>query len=76
MPDVCVGTAGSPVHGLLQRLHEHAAARLGAAYAPRSHGPLSSALRAFVAFATRCPERVLFKSPVGVLKSEVAAWNE
>lgn len=64
------------MNGLLRRLHEHAASKLGAAYAPRSRGPLSSALRAFAAFAAKCPERVLFKSPAGVSKSEAAAWNE
>lgn len=64
------------MHGLLRRLHDHAASRLGAAYAPRSRGPLSAALTAFTAFAARCPERVLFKSPEGVPKADAAAWNE
>lgn len=70
------GPAGGPVHGLLRRLHDRAAARLGAAFAPRSRGPLSSALHALAAFAARCPEHVLFKSPECVSRGEAAAWNE
>lgn len=50
------------MRGLLQRLHSQAAERLSRAFAPRSRGPLSSALKALAAFAEQCPERVLFKS--------------
>lgn len=64
------------MQGLLQRLHGQAAALLGTAYAPRSRGALSSALKAFASFAAECPERVLFKSPEGVSSGEAAAWNE
>ena len=64
------------MQGLLRRLHASAASRLSAAYAPRSRGPLSSALRALAAFAAKCPERVLFKSPASTSKEEAAAWNE
>ena len=62
--------------GLLRRLHDQAARRLSVAFAPRSRGPLNTALRAFAAFAEHCPERVLFKSPEGTARSEAAAWNE
>lgn len=71
-----VDAVGQQVHGLLRRLHERAAYQLGRAFAPKSRGPLSAALRAFAAFAEKCPERVLFKSPEGSSKSEAGAWNE
>lgn len=67
---------GQQVRGLLRRLHERAARQLSGAFAPRSRGPLSTALRAFASFANRCPERVLFKSPEGSSRSEASAWNE
>lgn len=61
---------------LLKRLNDRAASRLSVAFAPKSRGPLSSAIRAFSRFAEGCPERVLFKSPTGVPPGEAAAWNE
>lgn len=66
--------------GLLRNLHDAAASRLSVACAPKSRGPLSSAIQAFSRsrFAESCPERALFKSPHGVPQGqgEAAAWNE
>lgn len=61
---------------MLLRLHTKAAAALDAAYAPKSRGPLTSAIRAFAKFAQACPQRELFKSPRVLGDSLVSAWNE
>lgn len=61
---------------LLERLHVSAANRLRRAFAPRSQGPLSSALRAFGRFASACPGRELFKEPRALGDRAAAAHNE
>lgn len=64
------------VGSFLHRLHEEAAERIARAYAPKSKGPLNTALRHFARFAASCQERTLFKSPRQAGDPEVAAWNE
>ena len=61
---------------LLQRLHDEATGRLRHAYAPRSQGPLASALRAFARFAEACPQRDLLREPRVVGDWAAAAHNE
>ena len=46
------------------------------AYAPKSRGPLNTALRALARFSRECPERVLFKEPAFPGDREASAWNE
>jgi hypothetical protein len=48
---------------LLDTLHNEASERLKTAYAPKSQGPLGSALSALARFAAACPERELFIKP-------------
>lgn len=67
------GTKGTR---LLERLNAEAAGRLQIAYAPRSRGPLASALRAFEKFATACPGRELFKEPRALGDRAAAKHNE
>lgn len=55
--------AGGGVGSLLLRLHRDAARRLQTALAPKSKGPLNSALKAFARFSAACPARELFKEP-------------
>lgn len=62
--------------GLLQRLSGEAAERLRSAYAPRSQGPLNTALRALGQFARACPERELFIEPQGEYDRHSSAHNE
>ena len=62
--------------GLLQRLHDGASQRLKFAYAPKSQGPLGSALAAMARFADGCPERELFRRPAAFGDLDVAAHNE
>lgn len=62
--------------GLLQRLHEEASQRLRNAYAPKSKGPLQSAVRALARFAEACPERELFRRPAFKGDLDVQAYNE
>lgn len=64
------------VPGLLARLHAEAAERLQRAYAPKSQGPLQSALAALARFAEACPERILFKRPAFLGDQAAAAYNE
>lgn len=67
---------GQIVHNLLLRLHNKAAAALDAAFAPRSRGPLTSAIKAFARFAAACPQRELFKQPRVLGDAQTSAWNE
>lgn len=46
------------------------------AYAPKSKGPLGSALRVFARFAAACPERWLFKVSANRADRATSAWNE
>lgn len=64
------------VNGLLIRLHNEAATALDAAFAPRSRGPLTSAIRAFARFAAACPQRELFLQSRTIGDSKSSAWNE
>lgn len=64
------------MEGLLQRLNADAAARVGEAYAPKSRGPLNTALRALADFAGQCPERDLFKEKGVEGDRSAGAWNE
>lgn len=47
-----------------------------ASFAPRSKGPLNSALQAFARFAAACPERTLFQQSMRQGDRSSAAWNE
>lgn len=60
----------------MKRLHARATDRLERAYAPRSRGPLASALRAFSSFAAACPRRELFRAPQVLGDRWAAAHNE
>lgn len=62
--------------GLLRRLHAEAARRVGEAYAPKSRGPLNTALRALAEFAEQCPERELFREKGVGGDRHAGAWNE
>ena len=62
--------------GLLARLHEGAATALKSAYAPKSSGPVNSALAALARFAVACPERELFRRPRFRGDLEASAHNE
>lgn len=62
--------------GLLRRLDERAARRLGQAYAPKSRPALNSALRAFARFSAACPERTLFRTRTREHDPAISAWNE
>lgn len=71
------GGDGGAVEGLLARLHTEVADRLRRAYAPKSQGPLGSALRAFARFAAACPEReTLFVTPDKRGDLQASAHNE
>ena len=48
---------------LFDRLDAEVSTELAQAYAPRSSGPLGTAVRSLAAFARRVPNRVLFKLP-------------
>ena len=48
---------------MFERLDAEVREALKDAYAPRSKGPLKTALRSLAAFTRRCPKRVLFKRP-------------
>lgn len=64
------------VTGLLNRLHNKAAAALDAAFAPRSRGPITSSIRAFARSAAASPQRKLFIQPRTVGDCKSSAWNE
>ena len=61
---------------MLGRLDAELRERLRVAFAPRSSGPLNSAVRSFAKFARRVPSRVLFRRPAFVGDLEVLAHNE
>ena len=61
---------------MLQRLHREASERLKTAYAPKSQGPLNSALRSLARFSDACPERELFLRPAVKGDLDVQAYNE
>ena len=62
--------------GLLARLDAAARERLKSAYAPKSQGPLGSALSLLARFADSCPERDLFVRPLFRGDIEASAHNE
>lgn len=64
------------MEGLLRRLHAEAARRVGEAYAPKSRGPLNTALRALADFSEQCPGRVLFVEKGYDGGRSAGAWNE
>jgi hypothetical protein len=64
------------VTGLLERLQGRAAERMQRAYAPKSKGPLQSAIRKLARFAREVPERELFRQSRFQGDREAAAWNE
>lgn len=49
---------------------------MAGSFAPRSKGPLGSALKAFARFAAACPERTLFQQSVRQGDKSSASWNE
>lgn len=57
-------------------MHEGVAQELRKVYAPKSKGPLQSALNKLAEFAEACPDRVLFVSPKFSGDLEAAAHNE
>jgi len=61
---------------MLKRLNQQAAEALRTAFAPKSRGPLNSALRALARFAAACPERTLFKEPASGESKAASAHNE
>ena len=67
-------TGGVP--GLLERLHKEVSDRLREAYAPKSQGPLATALRSLANFADTCPDRELLLRPRFAGDPEAAAHNE
>lgn len=72
----CLLSHVGAVHGLLSRLHESVAERLGRAYAPRSKGPLQSAVRMLARFARAVPERELFRPSRFNGDREASSHNE
>ena len=62
--------------GLLQKLDKEVSERLEAAYAPKSKGPLQSAVNALARFAEACPGRELFRTPRFHGDIRTAAHNE
>lgn len=68
--------AGSEDGQLLRQLQDKAMSRLQQAFAPRSQGPLKSALKAFERFAAACPQRELFRRPRGLGDPAAASHNE
>lgn len=64
------------MRGLLHRLHRDAAAKVYESFAPRSKGPLNSALQAFARFAAACPERTLFQQSTHRGDRSSTSWNE
>lgn len=73
---VCDNGLKGQVHDLLSKLEADVAVRLKQAYAPKSQGPLGSALAAFGRFAAACPSRELFRRPAFRGDLSVSAHNE
>ena len=61
---------------MLDRLDAQLRERLRTAFAPRSSGPLNTAVRSFAEFARKVPTRQLFKRPAFVGDLGVLAHNE
>lgn len=61
---------------MLDRLDAQLRERLRVAYAPRSSGPLGTAVRSFAEFARRVPDRSLFIRPVVAGDLSAQAHNE
>jgi len=57
-------------------LHAEVSERLREAYAPKSKGPLATALRSLASFAESCPDRELLRRPRFAGDPEAAAHNE
>ena len=64
------------VPGLLQRLQGGALEKLSRAYAPKSKGPLQSAIKWLARFAQATPERDIFRVSRFRGDREASAWNE
>jgi hypothetical protein len=61
---------------LLERLEASVSERLKKAYAPKSQGPLGSALAALARFSDACPDRELFLRPSYAGDLAASAYNE
>ena len=64
------------VEDLLECLDSEVRQVLSQAYAPRSQGPLGTALRSLASFAARVPSRELFRTPRSEGDLKAIAWNE